>query len=74
MANKSSEFSSEGEVAIDLESLGLSDLAYLRKAVVDGVSGFSIHAANGVAIGFAPGETTALAAIMTNGMELVQLH
>jgi len=74
MSDKSSYVLTANDVGIDLESIGLSDVAYLRNAVVDGVSGFSIHAANGVSIGFAPGVNTALAAIMTNGMEIVQLH
>jgi len=59
---------------IDLESLGLSEVAYLREATVDGVLGFSIHAANGVPIGFTPGEDSAIAAILTNEMDVVPLH
>lgn len=60
--------------AIDLESLGLSEVAYLREAVVDGIDGFSIHAANGVAIGFTPGRQAAMAAVMTNDLELANVH
>lgn len=62
------------EEAVDLQSLGLSEVAYLREAEVDGVFGFAIHAANGQTIGFAPGRQTAIAAVMTNDMELVNLH
>jgi len=59
---------------IDLETLGLSEVAYLRAATVDGVPGYSIHAANGVAIGFSPGVNGAIAAVMTNDMELASVH
>lgn len=61
-------------VYIDLESLGLSEVAYLRKATVDGIDGYSIHAANGIAIGFAPEENSAIAAVMTNDLELAPVH
>jgi len=66
--------SSDVREAIDLQSLGLSEVAYLREAEVDGVFGFTIHAANGQTIGFAPGRQTAMAAVMTNEMELASLH
>ncbi len=61
-------------IHIDLEALGLSEVAYLRRATVDGIDGFSIHAANGVAIGFAPEENSAIAAVMTNDLELAPVH
>ena len=60
--------------AIDLASLGLSEVAYLREAEVDGVPGFAIYAADGQAIGFAPGEDSAIAAVMTNDMEVAAVH
>jgi hypothetical protein len=66
--------SDEASPNIDLESLGLSEIAYLREATVDGVPGYSIHAANGVPIGFAPGEDAAIAAVLTNEMDVVPLH
>ena len=63
-----------GSAQLDLEALGLSEVAYLRRATVDNVDGYSIHAANGVAIGFAPAEHAAIAAIMTNDLELALVH
>lgn len=66
--------SASAEEAVDLQALGLSEVAYLREAEIDGVFGFSIHAANGQTIGFAPGRQTAIAAVMTNDMELASLH
>ena len=59
---------------VDLESLGLSEVAYLKSAVVDDMSGFAIYAANGVAIGFAPERNQAIAAIMSNEMALAAVH
>lgn len=59
---------------VDLESLGLSEVAYLKAAVVDEMPGFAIFAANGVAIGFAPERNQAIAAIMSNEMALAAVH
>lgn len=59
---------------VDLESLGLSEVAYLKAAVVDEMPGFAIYAANGVAIGFAPERNKAIAAIMSNDMALAAVH
>lgn len=59
---------------IDLETLGLSEIAYLKAATVDGVPGFAIFAANGVAIGFSPGENAAIAAVLTNDMDVAAVH
>jgi hypothetical protein len=58
----------------DLTSLGLHGVAYAKPGTVDGQNGFTIHAADGSAIGFAP--TLALAAIATryNNLELVSRH
>ncbi len=59
---------------VELESLGLSEVAYLKAAVVDEMPGFAIYAANGVAIGFAPERDQAIAAIMSNDMALAALN
>lgn len=59
---------------VDLETLGLSEWAYLRPAVENGVAGYAIYAANGVAIGFAHGRDAAIAAVMTNDMDVAELH
>ncbi len=59
---------------VDLESLGLSEVAYLKSAVVDEMLGFAIYAANGVAIGFAPERNQAIAAIMSNEMAIAAVH
>jgi len=59
---------------VDLEALGLAEVAYLKAAVVDGAPGYAIYAANGVAIGFAPGRNAAIAAVLTNDMEVASVH
>ena len=62
------------DLHMDLASLGVAEVAYLRQAEVDGVDGYAIHAANGQQIGFSPGETSAIAAIMANDMEVASVH
>ena len=64
----------DDEIGIDLESLGLSEVAYLRIATVDGAAGYAIHAANGVAIGFAPGLAAAIGAVRAHDMEVAPVH
>jgi len=59
---------------IDLRGLGMNHLAYLREGEMDGMKGFVIYAADGSVLGFAPGRTKAIAAIMQNDMELVSLQ
>lgn len=62
------------EETFDLATLGLEHLAYIRAAEMDGTQGFSIHAADGRIIGFAPDRSKAIGAIKQHEMEPVSLH
>jgi len=58
----------------DLKSWGLNEVAYVRRAMMDGVNGFAICAADGRVIGFSPNKTKAEAAIVQNDLEVLVLH
>lgn len=60
--------------SIDLRTLGLEHLAYIRPGTMDGLAGFTIHAADGRVIGFAADAAKAIGAIKQNEMEAVGLH
>jgi hypothetical protein len=54
--------------------IGLQQLAYVKPTVVNGVTGFSIHAADGTQIGMAPSRDIAFAAVKQHELEPVSLH
>jgi hypothetical protein len=58
----------------DFARLGLEEMAYVRPVVLNGARAFSIHAADGTAIGAAPSSQLAAAAILQHEMEPVALH
>jgi len=58
----------------DLQNWGLEQVAYLREAVVDGMSGYAICSATGVVIGFSVNRDKALGAIVQNDLEPIALH
>ena len=58
----------------DLQNWGLEQVAYLRQAVVDGMSGYAICSAEGVVIGFSVDRDKALGAIVQNDLEPMALH
>ena len=58
----------------DFALVGLQQVAYIKPTVVDGVSGFSIHAADGTQIGMAESRDIAFAAVKQDGLELVNLQ
>jgi hypothetical protein len=58
----------------DFALLGMQRLAYIKPSVVNGVSGFSIHAADGTQIGMAESRELALAAVKRHDLEPVNLQ
>ena len=58
----------------DFALIGMQQLAYIRPTVVNGVSGFSIHAADGTQIGMAPSRDIAFAAVKQHELEPVSLQ
>jgi hypothetical protein len=59
---------------LDLRTVGMNQLAYLRPGEMDGMKGFAICGADGAVIGFAPTWMQAMAAVMQNDMEVAPLH
>ena len=58
----------------DLQNWGVDHVAYLRKAVIDGVDGYAICSATGEVIGFSASHDKALGAIVQNDLEPLALH
>lgn len=58
----------------DFALIGLQQLAYIKPVVVNGVSSFAIHAADGTQIGVAPTRDIAFAAVKQHELEPVSLH
>jgi hypothetical protein len=58
----------------DFALIGMQQLAYIKPSVVNGVAGFSIHAADGTQIGMAPSRDIAFAAVKQHELEPVSLQ
>ena len=58
----------------DFALVGMHQLAYIKPTVVNGVTGFSIHAADGTQIGMAPDREIAFAAVKQHELEPLSLH
>jgi hypothetical protein len=54
--------------------MGMQHIAYVRPAIVNGVTAFTIHAADGTQIGMAPNRDVAFAAVVQHELEPVSLH
>lgn len=61
---------SQGQLA----ALGVSQIAYIKPVLINGVAAIAIHAADGSPIGVAADEKVALAAIRQNDMEPAFVH
>lgn len=53
---------------VDLEALGLDQVAYLRRAVINNAQVWSIHNAAGAQVGTAPTREQAVGAILQNDL------
>jgi hypothetical protein len=58
----------------DFALVGMQQLAYIKPTAVNGVTGFSIHAADGTQIGMAPSRDIAFAAVTQHELEPVSLQ
>ncbi len=58
----------------DFAAMGLQQVAYIRPTVVNGVTTFTIHAADGTQIGVAPTHDVAFGAIVQNELEPATLQ
>lgn len=57
-----------------LGSLGVSQIAYVKAVVINGTSGFAIHAADGTPMALAGDRDTAMAAIVQHEMMPLSVH
>lgn len=60
--------------AADFAAWGTPELAFVKQVVADGLLAWSIHAADGTAIGSAPSRELAFAAIIQNELEPLSVH
>ncbi len=61
-------------VTTDFARFGINLVAYIKPVIVDGVSGFAIHAADGTPLTVVPGRDVAVATIRRHEMEPASLH
>ncbi|MSO72959.1 MAG: hypothetical protein EXQ84_05045 [Rhodospirillaceae bacterium] len=59
---------------IDLVKLGLTELAYIRRATINNVPGWSIHSAAGHPMGAAETFEQAWAAVKQHNLEPLRVH
>jgi hypothetical protein len=60
--------------AQELALLGVQDLAYIKRVVVDGTSGYAVHAADGTQIALLPDRDVAFATVRQHDLEPVSVH
>jgi hypothetical protein len=63
-----------GSTPLDLARLGLSEIAYIRRALVNDVPMWTIHSAAGDPLGAAHSFDQAWAAVRQNDLEPVRVH
>ena len=54
--------------------MGVQDLAYIKTVVVDGTSGYAVHAADGTQIALLPDRDVAFATVRQHDLEPVSVH
>lgn len=57
-----------------LAGLGVNQIAYIKPVMVDGVSGFAIHAADGTPMAVAGDKEIAVAAVTQHEMHALSVH
>ncbi|HEX3525400.1 MAG TPA: DUF1150 family protein [Stellaceae bacterium] len=58
----------------ELALFGMQDLAYVKPVLVDGVSAFAVHAADGTQITVLPDREIALATLRQHDLEPLSVH
>ena len=58
----------------ELGLLGMEDVAYVKRVVVDGTDAFAVHAANGTQIAVMANRDVAFAVVRQHDMEPVSVH
>ncbi len=60
--------------ARDLALFGMQDLAYIKMVMVDGATGYAVHAADGTQIAVLPDRDVAFATVRQHDLEPVSVH
>lgn len=60
--------------AYELALLGMEDVAYIKHVVVDGASGYAVHAADGTQIALLSDRDVAFATVRQHELEPVSVH
>jgi hypothetical protein len=60
--------------ATDLAMLGMQNIAYVKRVMVDGNAGFAIHAADGTQMALVGDRDIAFAVVRQNELEPVSVH
>ncbi len=60
--------------ARDLALFGMQDLAYIKTVMVDGATGYAVHAADGTQIAMLPDRDVAFATVRQHDLEPVSVH
>jgi hypothetical protein len=60
--------------ARELALLGMQDLAYIKRVLVDGATGYAVHAADGTEIAVLADREVAFATVRQHDMEPVSVH
>ena len=58
----------------ELALFGMQDLAYVKPVLVNGVTAFAVHAANGTQVTVLPDRETALATVSQHDLEPLSVH
>jgi hypothetical protein len=58
----------------ELAMLGMQDLAYVKPIVVNGITAFAVHAADGTQIAILPNREVALASLRQHDLEPLSVH
>lgn len=58
----------------ELAVFGMQDLAYIKPVVVNGVTAFAVHAADGTQVAVLPDREIALATVRQHDLEPLSVH
>lgn len=60
--------------ARELALFGMQDLAYVKQVIVNAVTGYAVHAADGTQIAVLPDREIAFATVRTHDLEPLSVH
>jgi hypothetical protein len=60
--------------ASELAMLGVQDLAYIKRVVIDGATGYAVHAADGTEIAVLSDRDVAFATVRQHDLEPLSVH